>query len=231
MEVVFGIILAAIVAGVTWCVASEGAWSAVLVFLAVLFAGLLAMNFFEPLANMLDGMGAWMEDYSDLAALLGLFALFTFLLRLATDNISPTDVELDGRIQQIVRWVFALATGYLTMAIVLTAIHTAPLPRAFLGFKPEGNNFFDICAPDRQWLGFTQHVSEKVLVTGKIFDGPKYAMPPESNDVRVWSSFPIRYATRRIDYAAGRRTSASGSSLGPAPGTAPAAGSSQPQGF
>ncbi|MBS0264686.1 MAG: CvpA family protein [Planctomycetes bacterium] len=231
MEVVFGVILVAIVAGVTWCVSAEGAWGSVLTFLAVLFAGLLTMNFFEPTASLLDSFGSWMEDYSDLTAFLGLFALFTFLLRLATDNISPSDVELDGRIQQVVRWLFGLATGYLTMAILLTALHTAPLPRSFLGFKPEGLNFFEISAPDRQWLGFTQHVSEKVLVTGKIFDGPKYAMPPDSNDVRVWSSFPIRYATRRIDYAAGRRTSASGGGLGPAPGVAPAPAGGTPAGF
>ena len=230
MEVVIGAILVLIVAGVTWCVAGEGAWGSVLTFLSVLFAGLLAMNFFEPLANLLDNnIGSSVQDYSDLVAFLGLFALFTFLLRLATDNISPTEIDLDGRVQQVARWLFGAATGYTTMAILLTALHTAPLPRNFLGFKPERANFFDISAPDRQWLAFTQHVSEKVLPTGKIFDGPKYAMPPDGTDQRIWPSFPIRYAMRRQDYGSGRKPASVGA-VAPAPG-APAGPSAPASGF
>lgn len=232
MEAVFGLILLLIVAGVTWCVAGEGAWGAVLTFLAVLFAGLLTVNFFEPFASLLDSMiGSAIQDYSDLVAYLALFALFTFLLRLATDNISPTEIELDGRVYQVTRWLFGFATGYLTMAILLTAVHTAPLPRSFLGFKPEGNTFFDISAPDRQWLGFTQHISEKVLSTGRIFDGPRYSMPDDAPK-RVWPSFPIRYATKRLDYASGRKSAVAGGGggVGPVQG-APVGGSSAPAGF
>jgi hypothetical protein len=231
MDAIFGLILLLIVAGVTWCVAGEGPWGAVLTFLSVLFAGLLAMNFFEPVANLLDSMiGSAVEDYSDLVALLGLFALFTFLLRLASDNISPTEIEVDGRLHQVTRWLFGLMTGYLTMAILLTSLHTAPLPRNFLGFKPEGTNFFDISAPDRQWLGFTQHVSEKILSTGKIFDGPRYSMPEGGE--RIWPSFPIRYATKRQDYASGRKpTSIGGAGSAPGAPTPPAGGNAAPTGF
>jgi hypothetical protein len=221
MEPVFGGILLLIVVAVTWCVAAEGAWGAGLTFLCVLFSGVLAMNFFEPVANLLDGMGSAVEDYSDLVALVGLFALFTFLARLATDNISPTDIEMDARVYNVARWLFGLATGYTTMAILLTALHTAPLPRSFVGFSPERANFFDTAAPDRQWLGFTQHVSEKVLRTGRVFDGPMFEMP--GTDQKYWPSFPIRYATRRQDRASGRKTSATGGGL-------PAAAPSGPQG-
>lgn len=199
MEPIFGMILVAIVAVVTWCVASEGVWGAGLTFLCVLFAGILAMNFFEPIAGYLDGIGY--PEYSDLVALVGLFALFTFLGRLATDNISPTEIEFDSRVYQAGRWLFALATGYTTMAILLTALHTAPLPRDFLGFHPDRKNFFDIRAPDREWLGFTQHVSEKVLPwQNNVFDGWRHDAP--GTDQKLWPSFPIRYATRRKEGAA-----------------------------
>ena len=50
------ILMLLILAVVTWCVASEGAWGAGLTFLSVLFAGLFAMNWFEPLADNLSGM-------------------------------------------------------------------------------------------------------------------------------------------------------------------------------
>lgn len=235
MDSLFGIILLLILGAVTWCVASEGAWGAGLTFLCVMFSGLLAMNFFEPLAGYLDGMGSGIKDYSDVVALVGLFTLFTFLGRLATDHISPTEIEYDARVYQVARWLFALATGYTTMAFLLTALHTAPLPREFLGFKPEADNFFDFCAPDRQWLGFTQHVSEKVLRTGRIFDGWNNPLTPEaypdpSDQQRIWPSFPIRYATRREDLGKPRKPGVSGTST-PAPSAAPAGRGGAPQGF
>jgi hypothetical protein len=222
MDAVIGILLVLIVGIVAWCVASEGAWGAGLTFLTVVFSGLLAMNFFEPVAELFGPPGSMMWDYADVVSLLGLFALFVFLGRLASDSISPTQIEYDARIYNAARWLFALATGYTTMAIVLTALHTAPLPRNFLGFSPERNNLFDFAAPDRQWLGFTQRVSEKILVTGAVFDGPRYAEPETTQD--VWPSFPIRYATRRQDYARPRGAAAGGAQPAPAAGTAPGSG-------
>lgn len=226
MDALFGAILLLIVVAVAWCVAGEGAWGAGLTFLCVLFAGLLAMNFFEFVAGLLDGMGSGVQDYSDVVALVGLFTLFTFLGRLATDNISPTEIEFDARVHNAARWLFGVATGYITMAILLTALHTAPLPRSFIGFSPERANFFDSLAPDRQWLGFTQHVSEKVLRSKRVFDGSKFKMP--GTDQEYWPSFPIRYATRRQDYAAGRKPASIG---GGAPAAPAPSGPSKPIAF
>lgn len=224
MEIVIGLMLVLIIAVVTWCVASEGAWGAGLTFLIVLFAGLLAMNFFEPLANALDGIGPWMYGFSDIVALVGLFTLFVFLGRLACDNISPTEIEYDARAYQAARWVFALGTGYTTMALLLTALHTAPLPREFLGFTPERDNLFDTAAPDRQWLAFTQYVSENILSTGSVFDGPSFTVP--ETDQKIWPSFVIRYASRRQDLSGPRKgVTAAGGAPVPAgsPGPAPPA--------
>jgi hypothetical protein len=83
------------------------------------------------------------------------------------------------------------------MAFLLTALHTAPLPRNFLGFTPERDNFFNVAAPDREWLGFVQYVSENSLSSSdlRIFDGPRFLVPNHEN--QVWPSFIIRYATRR----------------------------------
>jgi len=208
MEFIFGMLLVLVFAVVTWCVGSEGAWGAGLTFLCVLFAGLLATNFFEPLADFIDATGGEMvQKYSDVAAFVGLFALFTFLLRAGGEYLSPTDLELDARAYEAARWLFAAAAGYTTMAILLTALHTAPLPREFLGFTPEGRNLFDLRAPDREWLGFVQHVSEKVLTTGRVFDGGFPAALETADRASLpqayWPNFPIRYATRRAELASG----------------------------
>lgn len=233
MEALFGLILLLIVGVVAWCVASEGAWGSVLTFLCVLLAGLLATNFFEPLADLIERKaGRFAAPYADVVAFVGLFALLTFLLRMATDALSPTDIELDARLFQPVRWLFAAATGYTTMAILLTALHTAPLPREFAGFRPEGNNLFEMCAPDRQWLGFVQHISEKVLRSGRVFDGPDFTRftvdPPYLSDgveQHVWPSFPIRYATRRQELASGSTKKVGAGSLPGGGSNAPASGS------
>lgn len=190
------VILLLVVAGVAWCVASDGAWGAGLTLLSVIFAGLLAMNFFEPLSVFLSGQMSSLEIYWDFVSLLGLFALFTTAFRMLGEQISPVQIELDGPVYMAARWAFSAAAGYVTMAILLTALHTAPLPREFLGFTPERQNFFNTLAPDRQWLGFTQHVSENILCSGREFDTFNY-------EHRKLATFPIRYASLRDNYARG----------------------------
>ncbi|HXY33915.1 MAG TPA: CvpA family protein [Planctomycetaceae bacterium] len=192
-----------IVALVTWNVAAEGAWGAAAVFLSVIFAGLLAMNFFEPLANLLQANVS--EDWGyrfDFISLMVLFALGVFLLRLMSEKIAPNFIAVHGRLYDVCRFGFALMTGYVTMAFVLAALHTAPLPREFLGFTPERKNFFGVTAPDREWLGFVQYVSEKSMRSSedeRIFDGAELDLPGHDN--RIWPTYIIRYASRREGYA------------------------------
>lgn len=229
------ILLLVVLAIVTWAVASEGAWGALLSTLIVLFSGLLSMNFFEPFAGMLQGLGGslWWQHQCDIIALVGLFGLFVFLLRIATDRLSPRFIQTNRLLHELGRWGGGLMAGYITMAFLLTSLHTGPFPREFWGFSPERRNLFNVVAPDRQWLGFTQWVSEHTLKwggAGKIFDGPR----PEPRlggsqgaENRVWPSFVIRYATRRRLYAmGGGATSGAGGGAGPtirveegAPGT------------
>jgi hypothetical protein len=226
------IILAAVVLGVTWLVASDGPHGAAITFVSVILSGLLAMNFFEPLALFLTdnilGSYDWQHRW-DIVAFLGIFSGGVFALRALGERLLPTYAELDTLVYEIARWGFSLATGYVTMAILLTAMHVAPLPREFLGFAPERKNFFQITAPDRQWLGFTQYVSERslkrVLPGGMvpIFDGATAPRIPEDpGTAQVWSSFPMRYAARREQFTTGTGTSQR-PDAGPAPPPPPAA--------
>jgi hypothetical protein len=195
--------LLVIIAFVTWSVAAEGAWGAAAVFLSVIFAGLIAMNFFEPLANLLE---YYLPDWSyrfDFIALLVLFGAGVFLLRLMSEKIAPSFIAVHGRLYDVLRFGFALMTGYVTAAFLLAALHTAPLPREFMGFTPERKNFFGVTAPDREWLGFVQYASEKSMRSsedGRIFDGTQFQV--EGHDNQIWPTFIIRYATRRDGYAA-----------------------------
>ncbi len=223
-----GFLVIVVFAAVTWCVASEGAWGAALVFLCVLFSGLLAMNFFEPLAFFLESAVSnssfWHNNW-DVVSLVGLFALFVWLLRVATEHLSPTFIQMQPMLHEFSRWTCGLLTGYVTTAFLLTALHTAALPREFAGFAPEPERRNPICglAPDFQWLGFTQYVSARSFCNGgRIFDGPPSPLPGQDNlphlAGKVWPSFPIRYAARREtpDKAAAASAAAGGSGPRPA---------------
>lgn len=206
MDVGIDVLLLAVVAIVTWSVAAEGAWGAGALFLSVLISGLLAMNFFEPLANFLEVNMApsWSKRW-DMIALVGLFALLVTGCRYASEYLVPTYIGVSDKIYDPVRWIFAGGTGYVTMAFLLTALHTAPLPREFLGFRPERKNLFGLTAPDREWLGFTQYVSEKSLRSGspgRVFDAAEMKLG-ETGPAKTLATFPIRYATRREQIAAG----------------------------
>ena len=195
---------------IVYCVSTEGMWGAVQTFLCVLLAALVAMNFFEPLAGFLDGIVPAYRNYMDVIALVGLFIGLTFALRMGSEHLTPVYIGLPSTLDQLGKWAFGALTGYLTMAFLLAALHTAPLSREFMGFKPERNNFFGM-APDRQWLGFVQYVTEKPFaktigqdpdtkqLIAHAFDGryqllgDKTAAYPNT----IWPSFPIRYAMRR----------------------------------
>ncbi|MCA9069226.1 MAG: CvpA family protein [Planctomycetaceae bacterium] len=188
-------------------VTAEGAWGSVIVFLTVGMAGLFAMNLFEPVAELLDQKisdgEAWRFRW-DFLSLIGSFTLAVFVLRGITDRLAPASMPLPWLFETVIRWTAGVATGYLMMAFLLTAWHTAPLPRNVsgtevtepLGFEPERKMVFGL-APDRQWLAFNQWLSEHALNRGsqnRIFDGPIYHL---AGDRGFWPSFPLRYADRR----------------------------------
>lgn len=191
-----------VIALVTWQVAAEGAWGAGTMLLIVIFSGLLAMNLFEPVAGALESAmaatGPWRYRW-DIIALVGLFAGLVLALRTLSEQLAPRYVTCQTLVFESGRWTFALLTGYVTAAFLLAALHTAPLPREFMGFQPERNNLFGMAAPDRQWLGFTQYVSEKAFhrPNDRVFDGPRFQFEVATYEQQRWPSFPIRYASRR----------------------------------
>ncbi len=196
---VIDILLLLIFGGVTYCVAGEGAWGAAITAICVILGGLLSMNLFEPICDGLLGSNYYWQARLDLIVLVGLFGAAVAGLRAGADYLSPSYISVHRMFHECARWGCGVLAGYVTMAFLLTALHTAPLGREFMGFKSERSNFFGM-APDRQWLGFTQWTSERVFSKWpkRIFDGPDKIMG-EAGAVTntVWPSFPIRYASRR----------------------------------
>ncbi len=220
--------LIAIVGVITWLLSQEGIWGAASTLVCVVLSGLVAMNFYEPVAMYLTFFVPAIADYADFGALVVLFGGGVIGLRELTEYLAPLDIRVPDLLDTIGKWGFAAATGYVTTGILLTALHTAPLPRQFLDFRPEAPTFFGI-APDRQWLAFTQYVSEKSLANNSNFDPATRLFQPNIFDghIRkvgdspntVWASFPIRYAMRRSMIERGEFA---GGSAGPKPPAPPA---------
>ena len=223
------ILLILVFGGVTYCVAGEGAWGAAVTCISTILSGLLAMNFFEPICNSLMSSQSGWQARLDVIVLVGLFAGGVSLMRFGVDYLSPTYIAVHRMVFEGARWGCAALTGYVTMAFLLTALHTSSLPREFAGFRPERMNLFDTVAPDRQWLGFTQWVTERVCDSSpaRVFDGPRVVLGEPGSQPQILPSFPIRYATRR-----GRGMTATASGPPPAVRQVPAQKKGAPsQGF
>lgn len=160
------------------CVAlmwTEGMWSNAITFVNTVFAVLLAMNFFEPVANLLQQYLKSFVFVVDFLALWLVFIISLAVMRVITDQVSRYTVRFKMPIEHAGRVAFALFTAWLMICFTTVTVHTAPLSRSpFRGsFQPEpmANNFFGM-APDRMLLAFLHGRSQGTLskLTPQPFD-------------------------------------------------------------
>jgi hypothetical protein len=147
------------------CVAfvfGEGMWGAALRLVNVVFAALLATNFWEPLARLLEGISAAPTYWWDFLSLWMIFSVSLLLLRMLTRSVSQVQVRFLSLADRIGGGVFAVCVGLTMVAFTTFSFHTAPLGEKFMfgGFDP---NDPVIGKPDRQWLGFVLHASKTSL--------------------------------------------------------------------
>jgi uncharacterized membrane protein required for colicin V production len=151
--------IVAIILGMTYALMSEGLWGAALMFFNSLFAGMIAFNFYEPLAALIANNVPFLENFADSLCLMGIYAGSLLLLRLVTDAIAPAMVRFPSALYLIGGITFGLGASIVTMSIMLLAYQASPVDRKVFGsvdYKtkpPFGQGL------DRTWLGFFQFVS------------------------------------------------------------------------
>src|SRR5208282_5597069 len=100
MKIVMDLIIGFLILGLTYVLTSEGLWGAALMFFNVLFGGMIAFNFYEPLAKLIDSTGLnW--GFSDTLCMLGLFCVSVTLLRMTTETIAPAMVRFPTPVYHI----------------------------------------------------------------------------------------------------------------------------------
>ena len=203
MIFLFLFLILAITAAAIWF---QGLWGAAVTLINLVIAMLLATNFFEPLADMIESVGGGSFTYLlDFLVLWILFALFFGILRGITDMLSKTRVKFDMPVEMVGRTLFALWCGWLMVCFTTFSLHMAPLgaERPMGAFATPTSGSFLGLAPDRLWLAFMQSRSRGALARGN-FSGQSH---PEDQAANVeafdpFSEFPFKYHHRRVKYAA-----------------------------
>ena len=147
-----------------FCVAflyREGMWGNAIVLVNVIIAGLLAVNFWEPVSRMLEGFLPSLTFMHDMLALWGVFSISLMAFSTATRKLSKFKVRFKQIIDQIGSVAFAVLVGWVMVCFTTMSLHMAPLGKNFLfgGFQPEKRMFFGL-APDRQWLWLVKMTSK-----------------------------------------------------------------------
>ena len=123
------------------CVAflyGEGMWGNAIRLVNVVTAALLATNFWEPVARILEDSVSKEFSYAwDIIALWGLFSVFVVVLTLATGYASRVKVRFLGIADRIGSIAFAVLIGYVMVCFTTMSLHTAPLAKK--GRHPSGS--------------------------------------------------------------------------------------------
>jgi hypothetical protein len=179
------LLLIVILAGAIACLWNRGIWGASLTLINIVFAALLAMNFFEPLAQTLGDKNSNMMDF---VCLWGLFA----------DLVSRVRVRFPPMFDLIGAVFFAIWGGWVLFCFTVTSFHVAPLARTPLigSFMASPNEKMVAgSAPDRLWLAFTRQVSLGAFSNSAEGFDPrgefvfKYAAPRQ-NDYEIKKAKP-----------------------------------------
>jgi uncharacterized membrane protein required for colicin V production len=161
--IVIDLVIAALILGLTYALMSEGLWGSALMFFNILFAGIIAFNFYEPLAKLLAANLSFMSHHVDMLCLMSVFLVTLVILRLTTETIAPAMVRFPTAVYQVGRIFFGLAGSVVLMAILLLAFDTAAVHKkvfTVVDYKYQPPFHMGI---DHAWLGFFQYT------TGAIF--------------------------------------------------------------
>ncbi len=185
-----GFILAIMVAVVAFMIA-EGLWSNFIMFFNVMMAALVAMSYWEPLADKLNQLEGSFTYFWDFLSLWLIFAVTLGILRVLSDRLSNVRVRFFKPVEMAGGIFFALWTAWIVGSFALTSLHTAPLAQHSFGgdFQPKIDEYmFFGLGPDRKWLAFNHSLSE-----GAYSKSTTNTFDPDAD-------FVLRYDDRRAQF-------------------------------
>jgi len=163
----------------------------------ILLAGLVAFNFFEPIAMQLESMLAdsFLHGYEDSFCLVALFSATLAFLRWASNELVHTFIFYHPILQQAGAVLFGLLAGYLVAGFLTCVAQTLPANQHFLQLEPRvevdssGKIRHRILPADRVWLAL-MHRASKTAFEWSNEEGQPTPFDPDG-------SFELRYAHER----------------------------------
>ncbi len=191
------LILLVVLAACEGFLSNQGIWSNLIRLVNVVMAALLATNFWEPVARMLEGsVSKSLSYFWDFVALWGLFCVFLVIFRVLTRFASDVNVKFLGIVDRIGSGIVATCVGWVMVCFTLMTLHTTPLKPEFLfgSFQPNEAMFLGM-SPDKQWLSLVEGVSKGSFscLKPRTFDPehqfiPKYTARREALHAHIQSS-------------------------------------------
>jgi hypothetical protein len=177
---------------------NEGVFTAFVMCVNVVVAGLLAFSFWEPLADAVGGMfaGSILQGYEDALCLVFLFSLALGILRWATNNLANMEIEFPPILLRGGSVTLGLVTGYFLAGFLVCVLQTLPWDEHFMGFEPSyepnqpGGMVRRVLPADRVWLAMMHRAGKIALNWGG--DTPEHAESFDRN-----GTFELRYARYR----------------------------------
>ena len=156
------IVLFIIFAGAFALLFNNGLWTNTLMLINVLTAGLLATNYFEPLADWFDKQEPSAHYVWDFVAIWLIFGVAMTILRVITDYASRVKVRFLAPVDKAGGMLMAVWVSWVLVCFSTATFHTAPLSRSFFGesFRPNYDSrvLFGL-DPDLVWLGWVNRES------------------------------------------------------------------------
>src|ERR1700761_7058408 len=105
---IFDAVVFFLLLGMTYALSSEGLWGAALMFFNSLFAAMITMNFYEPLAQAIGTNVDFLSGYADALCIMVIFTVSLLILRLATESLAPAMVRFPTPLYHLGRLIFGL---------------------------------------------------------------------------------------------------------------------------
>jgi hypothetical protein len=196
---ILGLLTVLIMGGAAYAFWREGPLTAFVMCVNVLVAGVLAFDFWEPLADQLDPyfVGTFAEGTEDAISLMLIFLPVLGLLRWLTNTLAATHMEYHPILYRAGAVFFGALAGYLLCGFLVCMIQTLPLQRDFLTFniyeQGKAHPLRKYLPPDLVWLAMMHRLSGGGLNWGEDDQGFPLRFDRKG-------SFELRYSRyRRFD--------------------------------
>jgi hypothetical protein len=167
-----GLLTLAVMGIVCYAFWREGPLTAFAMCANVLLAGVLAFNFWEPIADQLAPAfaGNFMKGTEDAIALMLVFLPSLMVFRWLTNSLARSHMEYPPILYRGGAVACGLLAGYLLSGFLICVLQTLPLQRDFLGFEPyrpgESAPLRKVMPPDLVWLAMMHRLSGAGLSGG-----------------------------------------------------------------